>query len=117
MERIRIVLGGRFPELHAVFDEMAQEPDLEFSESAGERIELLLTVGERKADVVILNLEDSELPGISTVLLDAYPELKVLAIADDGHQSFLYELRPQKIQLGEISAQRMIDAIRSAVRT
>jgi DNA-binding NarL/FixJ family response regulator len=47
-------------------------------------------------------------------LLDERPRLKVLAVADDGRDAFLFELRPTRTPLGEVSPQNIVDAIRNA---
>jgi DNA-binding NarL/FixJ family response regulator len=47
-------------------------------------------------------------------LLDERPRLKVLAVADDGRDAFLFELRPTRTRLGEVSPQTIVDAIRNA---
>lgn len=42
---------------------------------------------------------------------------KLLAVADDGGETFLYELRPSRTQLGELSTTALLAAIRSAAAT
>ena len=49
-------------------------------------------------------------------LLEARPRMKVLAVAGDGRQTFLYELRPQMVPLGEVSPQTLLQVIRAARR-
>lgn len=49
-------------------------------------------------------------------LLEERSRLKVLAVADDGRDTVLYELRPTRTQLGEVSPQTIVDAIRGAAR-
>lgn len=39
---------------------------------------------------------------------------KLLAVADDGGETFLYELRPSRTPLGELSPSALLAAIRSA---
>jgi hypothetical protein len=64
-----------------------------------------------RADVVVVGQDpqgerDSYLP-----LLLRHPRVKVLAITDNGKSGALYELRPRRIFLGEISARTLANAI------
>ena len=57
-------------------------------------------------------------PGVedqATALLTSARSVGIFAISDDGRESVLYELRPNKEPLGEVSAERLVDAIRAAV--
>jgi DNA-binding NarL/FixJ family response regulator len=62
------------------------------------------------ADVVILDreLERAEV----AELLASHPQTKLVAIVGDGRHSFLYELRPDRVALREISPQQLVDVIR-----
>ena len=113
MDRIR-VLPARLPGM--ILDMLARvavdQSDLEIIEEIGDGVELLVAVGQTHADVVVLGLRDSELPGICSHLLSEYPDLKILGVTADGRRGFLYELRPQRIPLGEISPEKLCAAIR-----
>ncbi len=63
--------------------------------------------------VVVLALEDSELPEDCGRLLHAHPRMRVLGVASDGRRGFLYELRPLKAPLGELSPQGLVETIRT----
>lgn len=73
--------------------------------------------GARKAlkedgiDFVITGRDDARL---ATDLLAASPRLKVLAMIDDGRESALYELRPERVALGELSGRRLVTIVREA---
>lgn len=60
------------------------------------------------ADFVVVGHDDPRLVG---ELLAAQPSMKVLAIIGDGVQSALYELRPHRIPLGELSPERLVEVI------
>jgi hypothetical protein len=62
------------------------------------------------ADVFIKGLDESGDSGVSRMLSHS-PSARVLAIAADGAQTVLYELRPQKRVLGEISPTTLLAAI------
>jgi DNA-binding NarL/FixJ family response regulator len=49
-------------------------------------------------------------------LLTLRPQLRVLGIGGDGRQTFLYELRPQRIPLGEMSPGTLVEVMRVASR-
>jgi DNA-binding NarL/FixJ family response regulator len=46
-------------------------------------------------------------------LLTDRPRLKVLQVDDTGRSTVLYELRPQRTVLGEVSPARLLNAIRA----
>lgn len=64
--------------------------------------------GPPGADFVVVGRDDIRFVG---KLLAAEPSMKVLAIIGDGAQSALYELRPHRIPLGELSPQRLVEVI------
>ena len=73
----------------------------------------LLTAAKRKrADVVLVGQKAEEDPDDYCQLLLQQPRLKVLAIAADGKTGSLYELRPRRTSLCEISAAALCKAIR-----
>jgi len=92
---------------------LSAEPDMEVVGVLPSRGKLRATVAETKADVVVLALEDSELPEDCGRLLHAHPRMRVLGVASDGRRGFLYELRPLKAPLGELSPQGLVETIRT----
>lgn len=73
----------------------------------------LLTAAQRTgADVILIGQKAKESREQYEELLLRQPRLKVLTIADDGKTGSLYELRPQRIPLGEVSADVLCAAIR-----
>jgi hypothetical protein len=72
-----------------------------------------LTCSLEHSDVVIVGTDD---PSLAARLLEEHPHLKVLAVRGHGRESLLYQLRPQRVSLGEISPQKLIDEIRKATR-
>jgi DNA-binding NarL/FixJ family response regulator len=65
------------------------------------------------AQFVLADLGVTEPAGVER-LLEVLPQVKVLGIARDGRQGFLYELRPQRIPLGELSPETLLDVMRGA---
>jgi hypothetical protein len=64
-------------------------------------------------DVVILGTDARELEDPWRTLLVDTPGMRFLTVADDGRESFLYELRPYRLALGEVSPQTLLAAVRS----
>src|SRR5207247_1437203 len=91
---------------------LAAEPDMEVAADVATADDLLRSVERRHADVVVTRRDDSSL---AALLLTRQPQLKVLAVADNGRESSLYEMRPQRVPLGEITPQRLVTEIRKAV--
>lgn len=66
-----------------------------------------------RADVVLLGQDKSGEADDMAFRLVRRLGLRVLTIADDGKRGALYELRPQRIAIGEVSARTLCNAIRS----
>jgi len=49
-------------------------------------------------------------------LLDRFPRMKVLAVDEDGRNAVFYELRPYQVELGEISPEALLAAVRTVER-
>jgi len=117
MSSTRILLAELSPALRqALVPVLADQVDVELVGDVSGAIEILLAVGETRADVVVLGMPGIELPGIAGQLLDEYPQLKVLAVNLERRRALLYELRPQLLLVGEVSADGLLQAIRSDVQ-
>lgn len=113
VEPSRIVLVDLPRMLREIVEQAVMaEPDMVIVRDPGENHSLSATVGRTGADFVILG-RDGELDEVDG-LLETHPHLRVLAVAGDGREAFLYELRPTRTPLGEISPRTIVDAIRSA---
>lgn len=115
-DRLRIVLINMPRMLREIIREVVSpQPDMEVAGEFAAAHSLLEAVERTQADFVITGTGDAELADVGRVLRE-WPRLKVLAVAADGRQTYLYELRPQKVHLGEVSPQNLLDALRSAAR-
>lgn len=74
--------------------------------------DLVSALDDTRPDVVILGLEDAQAAPVSAQALKGRPDLRVIGVSADGRRSSLYELRPCRVPLGELSAQGLVDAIR-----
>ncbi len=115
MRRTRIVLAGISRMLSDIItDVVTSQADMEMVGMVADPGMLATTVAEADADVVVLGVPDAELPSEYTMLLGARPQTRLLGVSGDGRRAFLYELRPHRSALGEVSPQALVEAIRAA---
>jgi len=62
-------------------------------------------------DVVIVGAQEDELPVAALVQLERQPKSKVLTINRHGRNAYLFELRPCRTALGEVSAEVLLAAV------
>jgi hypothetical protein len=99
---LRDIIGGA----------VGEEPDMQVVGQLPADASVRLAVDEREADFVIVG-SGYDFDEISEMLAQR-PRLRVLEVAGDGRESFLYNLRPARTPLGELSPQTIVDAIRGA---
>jgi hypothetical protein len=104
---------------------VAQTPDLEIAgelQDVVDMIERSPQASDRSHDqpeVVILGLDRdatesaSRVPDAARIVLERLPRAKVFGLSSDGRRGFLYELSPRMVSLGELSANELVNAIRS----
>src|SRR4051794_21352113 len=63
-------------------------------------------------DFVVCGLDFPWLPDECRELLEEQPRAKVLGIDAAGGHAYLYELRPQRVAIGEVSPDDIVQAIR-----
>lgn len=90
------------------------EPDMVIVDGFDAPASLLDAVERGEPDFVISG-RDYEFAEVCAVL-DERPHLHVLAVVDDGREATLYELRPTRTPLGEVSPQTIVEAIRGTRR-
>jgi DNA-binding NarL/FixJ family response regulator len=111
LERTRILLAGLPTLLEEIVTDILAGAEAEGLELVGvaHGSSLARKVERLRADVVIVGGND---PSIVATLLEQHPRLKVLAVAADASRSWLYELKPERVQLGCLSAERLVAAVR-----
>jgi hypothetical protein len=92
------------------------EPNVEVRTEAGSG-DAVEAVRRAAPDVAIVGDDSTAGEHDWERVLRELPGLKVLTILDDGRQGFLYELRPCRVPLGEVSPQTLLDAVRRAKRS
>jgi hypothetical protein len=66
------------------------------------------------ADVVVMTRANPHDQDAALAVLYRSPRARVLAISEDARRSELYELRPHRRSLGELSRQSLLAAVRAA---
>lgn len=90
---------------------VASEPNMAVVGRVGDA-DLLSAARRTRADVVLVGQKVKDEREQYGQLLLRRPRLKVLAITNDGRTGSLYELRPRRVPLGELSADTLCRAIR-----
>jgi hypothetical protein len=113
VNRIRIALMNLQPKLREIIEDAVRDAsDMEMVDAdvqSAPRIEALAV------DVAIVGTSDPDDLQLPARLLSETPRLRVLMIATSGRAAALYELRPQRTTLGEMSAPELMRAIRASV--
>jgi hypothetical protein len=114
VKRTRIVLAGVPKMMDALIEAIVTaHSDLRVVARMPANGDVRAALRHHRADVLIVMERD----GASTVDTERWfcrRPSKVLAITEGGREGRLYMLRPHDTALGELSAERLIDAIRSA---
>jgi len=112
--RIRVLLATKSRELCESLRNLIQsQMDMEVVGEAFSPIELLLAVDQMKADVVIIEMLDSDQdPGICSHLLAEYPELLILALTPERESAYLFRQRIIREPLCEVADENILLAIR-----
>jgi DNA-binding NarL/FixJ family response regulator len=118
VERIRVLLAELPRMLSEIIESViADQQDMSIVGAIDSRDRVTSALVRTPADVVIVGLRDAETTASLNRVLLEQPRLKLLAISGDERSSYLYELRPHTVSLGDISPQGLVDAIRGAVVT
>jgi hypothetical protein len=66
-------------------------------------------------DIVITSGGRVDASRRSTALLDRWPSAKILVLTEMGRDAAMFELRPHRTELGQLSPAEAVDVIRNAV--
>ena len=92
-----------------IVDAVSNEPDIELMSVEPQSERDLESAG---ADVLIVGTAEPNDLEVPARLLYVAPRMSVLMIAASGSAAVLYELRPRKLPLGDVTAAGLIAAIR-----
>lgn len=113
MERTRIVLVDMPPLLREIVREtVAREPDLEVVREHEAGADLRAAVDQDDPDFLIVGSEEATETTVGS-LIAAGRRLRALEVRSDGRESVLYEFRPHRVLLGEISPDTLLQTIRT----
>lgn len=117
MTRVLLIQAGLPTMLgDIVVQSLASHADVQIVR-APDAIGLAAAVQRADADVIVGTEGEVPLPEVCS-LLDDHPRVRVFTLAVDARMAWLYELRPERVPLGEVSPSRLAEAIRSrSVRT
>ena len=117
MPRIRIVAIG-LPQIlrDVITDIVKDQPDMEVVGDLPEDAEPVMVEELAGAFVAVRAGPNGELPEIGLRLLERRAHgVRVLALSSEGRRGFLYELRPNEFDIGEISPERLLNVIRAVI--
>jgi DNA-binding NarL/FixJ family response regulator len=88
------------------------EPDMVIVNGNGSGGDLGSALEQSRAEFVITGAAHG--PDEVGALLERHPRLRVLSVVGDAREAYLYELRPTRTPLAEVSPRAIVDAIRQA---
>ena len=104
---LRVVLINMGPKLRSILsDAVTRQADMKLIPYGTGN------VASSRPDVIVYEIEHPGDPTVPERLLRAVPRARVLMIADAGDHAALYELRPTRKVLAQVSMKQVIDAIR-----
>ena len=107
---IRIALIGMRPKLRNILsDAIAREKDMHLVQPYDPTV---AEMAAGRADVLVSEVDDPDDATTPTRLLHAAPRARVLMIAATGDRAALFELRPTRRRLLNVSMEQVIEAIR-----
>jgi hypothetical protein len=116
VDRARIVVAITRPILASIVrNALGVDPGLELFETDDPDIVPVLA-RQLEAQVVIVEQDDGRLSGLSRELLRCWPDVRVLLLAKDGREAFVWELQPHRSALGELSTASLCETVRRLAR-
>jgi DNA-binding NarL/FixJ family response regulator len=74
-------------------------------------VSIAFAVDRSRADYVIVGDDVFDSRAVRRRVLEEGPQVRVLAVRPDGGQTTLHQLRPEEIDLGELSPERLVDVM------
>lgn len=113
LEQIRILLVDMPRLAREMIDAaIAAQNDMRVVATTADPAELAAAAGTVRPSFVIVGLDGDELPAEALALFDEQPRLKVLGLEADAGRAYLWQLRPEKRPLGELSPAAVVEVIR-----
>jgi hypothetical protein len=109
----RILLVALPRMLEEIVSHILSQPGLEVAGTVRKVDGLSRKVAKTRPDVIVLGEDD---PPLAAALLEQSPRLKVLTVAEEGQDSWLYGLNPERTRLGALSPASLVRAVQRAAR-
>ncbi|MDX6477113.1 MAG: hypothetical protein QOH95_2624 [Gaiellaceae bacterium] len=93
------------------------QPDMHVVATVCEAGGLVEAARATRPDFVIFGVpveEENGFPAVCAELLEEQPRTKALGIAVVAGNAYLYELRPERTEIGEVAPEDIVSAIRTA---
>jgi DNA-binding NarL/FixJ family response regulator len=116
-EPIRILLADMPRTLEELVSEaVSTQPDMEVVGTVSDGESLLAATRRARAQLVVVAASEDAVEQRYRRVVLQQPNVRVLALSEDGRETTLYEVRPHRVALGELSPGQLADAIRAALR-
>lgn len=117
MRTIRVLIRDGPPMLRDILERaIAGAPDMEAVPESPLAAQEPVEPQPSQPDVVIVGAREPEPAAGVPALLKRWPGSQVLLITAHGRKAVMYQLVPHGTDMGEISPDQLVDAIRSCVR-
>jgi DNA-binding NarL/FixJ family response regulator len=84
---------------------------------SADSLEALLELARKtEPDVAVVGIPGAGVPDGCVELLMERPRVKVLGIEAHEGRAYLYVLRPEQVEIGEVSPEEVVETIREAAR-
>ncbi len=114
--RTRVLLWDMPTMMHDIILQLLmRESGFQVAAPADKTSTLLDASKKYRPDVIVTSFGEGGANTAYTDLLLECPRVKVLDIRSDGRNGYLYQLRPERKRLGEVSPESLVTAIREAV--
>ncbi len=114
--KIKVLMINVPYRIHDSLKELIQAQDsMQMVGEAFDPIDLLLTVNDTEADVVIMGHPQCDrVPGICTHLLAEYPDLLVFTLSTETYSAFLYQRKITQNEIPFATTENLINTIAEA---
>jgi chemotaxis response regulator CheB len=114
---IRILLLDLHGLLHDVIkDALDRAPELTVVAEPSNLAELPDVVRRTGAEVVVCALDEATAEQVGTRVLEPHTRVKVVAIQDDGRRAVLWELQPNRREIGDLSVPVLVETVKHLIR-
>ena len=79
-----------------------------------QHVSIDLAVDRSRADYVIVGDDVFASRSVRRRVLEEGPQVRVLVVRPDGGQTSMHQLRPEEIELGELSPERLVEVMAGA---